>query len=36
METEQFSGFGSQLSVSQYYCRPCRTVIEWMKWRAAE
>lgn len=32
-ETEQFSVFGSALSVSQYYCRPCRTVFEWMKWR---
>ena len=36
METEQFSGFGSQLSVSQYYCRACRTVFEWMKWRSGE
>ena len=35
METEQFAGFGSQLSVSQYYCRACRTVFEWMKWRVA-
>ena len=32
-ETEQFSAFGSALSVSQYYCRRCRTVFEWMKWR---
>ena len=31
-ETEQFSAFGSALSVSQYYCRSCRTVFEWMKW----
>jgi ring-1,2-phenylacetyl-CoA epoxidase subunit PaaD len=30
-ETEQFSAFGSALSVSQYYCRSCRTVFEWMK-----
>jgi len=30
-ETEQFSAFGSALSVSQYYCRGCRTVFEWMK-----
>lgn len=29
--TEQFSAFGSALSVSQYYCRDCRTVFEWMK-----
>ncbi len=32
-ETEQFAVFGSALSVSQYYCRPCRTVFEYMKWR---
>ncbi len=32
-ETEVFSAFGSALSVSQYYCRSCRTVFEWMKWR---
>ena len=31
IETEQFSAFGSALSVSQYYCRSCRTVFEWMK-----
>lgn len=33
IETEQFSAFGSAVSVSQYYCRHCRTVFEWMKWR---
>lgn len=32
-DTELFSAFGSALSVSQYYCRPCRSVFEWMKWR---
>lgn len=32
VDTEQFSAFGSALSVSQYYCRSCRTVFEWMKW----
>ena len=32
-DTEQFSAFGSALSVSQYYCRSCHTVFEWMKWR---
>lgn len=32
-DTEQFSAFGSALSVSQYYCRACHTVFEWMKWR---
>lgn len=31
LDTEQFSAFGSALSVSQYYCRKCRTVFEWMK-----
>lgn len=30
--TEQFSAFGSAVSVSQYYCRDCRSVFEWMKW----
>jgi hypothetical protein len=32
-ETEQMTAFGSALSVSQYWCRPCRTVFEFMKWR---
>lgn len=32
-DTEPFSAFGSSLSVSQYYCRGCRTVFEWVKWR---
>lgn len=32
-ETEQFSAFGSAVSTSQYYCRPCRTVFEFMKRR---
>lgn len=32
-ETEQFATFGSAVSTSQYYCRPCRTVFEYMKWR---
>ena len=31
-ETEVFAAFGSALSVSQYYCRACRTVFEYMKW----
>lgn len=35
METEQFAAFGSALSVSQYYCRRCRTVFEAVKWRNA-
>ena len=34
-ETEQFSAFGSALSVSQYYCRTCRTVFKWMKRKEA-
>lgn len=34
--TEQFSAFGSAVSVGQYYCRECRTVFEWMKWRGGE
>lgn len=32
-ESEQFSAFGSAVSVSQYYCRSCRTVFEYFKWR---
>lgn len=32
-ESEQFAAFGSSLSVSQYYCRSCRTVFEFFKWR---
>jgi hypothetical protein len=30
------TAFGSALSVSQYWCRPCRTVFEFMKWRSEE
>lgn len=32
-DSEQFAAFGSALSTSQYYCRSCRTVFEFMKWR---
>lgn len=32
-ESEQFSSFGSAVSVSQYYCRSCRTVFEAFRWR---
>lgn len=32
-ETEQFATFGSAVSTSQYYCRPCRSVFEYMKWK---
>lgn len=36
LETEQFSAFGSAVSTSQYYCRPCRSVFEFMKRGAHE
>lgn len=32
-ETEQFAAFGGQASTSQYYCRPCRSVFEYLRWR---
>lgn len=32
-ESEQFAAFGSAVSVSQYWCRSCRTVFEAFKWR---
>lgn len=32
-DSEQFSTFGSSLSLSQYYCNSCRTVFEAFKWR---
>lgn len=35
-ESEQFSTFGSSLSLSQYYCNGCRTVFEAFKWRGRE
>ncbi|MDT8435880.1 MAG: hypothetical protein RRA92_03900 [Gemmatimonadota bacterium] len=35
-DTELMTAFGSALSVSQYWCRPCRTVFEFMKWRAGD
>ncbi len=31
-ETELHSAFGNFLSISQYYCRRCRTVFDWVKW----
>ena len=31
-ETELHSAFGAHLSVVTYWCRPCRTAFEWMKW----
>lgn len=33
-ETELHSGFGSQLSVSTYWCRRCHTAFEYIKWRS--
>lgn len=32
-DTEQHGAFGSAVSVSQYWCRSCRTVFEFFKWR---
>lgn len=34
-ETELFNAFGSQLSVSTYWCRTCRSPFEFMKWSGA-
>jgi hypothetical protein len=34
-DTEQGGAFGSAVSVSQYWCRRCRTVFEFFKWRRA-
>lgn len=31
--SEQFSTFGSSLSLTQYYCNACRTVFEAFKWK---
>lgn len=31
-ETELHSPFGSALSVATYWCRPCHTAFEWVKW----
>lgn len=33
--TKLFSAFGSQLSVSTYWCDDCHTAFERLKWRAA-
>jgi hypothetical protein len=32
-DTEVFSPFGGQVSTSQYYCRKCRTVFDYLRWR---
>jgi hypothetical protein len=34
-ETELVNPFGSQLSVSTYWCRECRSPFEIMKWRGS-
>lgn len=34
-DTELFSAFGSQLSVSTYWCRRCGSPFEFMKWGGA-
>lgn len=31
-DVELESLFGSTLMTSQYYCKGCRTVFEWVKW----
>ena len=32
-DTQMFSPFGSQLSVSTYWCNRCHTAFEKLKWR---
>jgi ring-1,2-phenylacetyl-CoA epoxidase subunit PaaD len=32
-DTELYSPFGGQLSVATYWCTPCRSPFEWIKWR---
>ncbi len=34
-DTELLSPFGSVLSVAVFWCRPCHTAFELVKWRAA-
>ena len=36
VETELLNPFGSQLSVSSYWCRDCRSPFEIMKWRGIQ
>ncbi len=31
-DTVKQADFGTSLMVSQYYCRACHTVFEWVKW----
>ncbi len=35
-QTELISAFGSQASVSTYWCRRCRTGFEFIRWGVAE
>jgi len=35
VETELVNPFGSQLSVSSYWCRECRSPFEMMKWQGS-
>lgn len=35
-DTDPFSAFGQSVSMSQYYCRDCRTVFQWVKWRGGD
>lgn len=35
-DTELYALFGQWLSTSQYYCKNCRTVFEWIKWEERE
>jgi hypothetical protein len=32
-DTELHSAFGPQLSVASYWCLPCRSPFEWIKWQ---
>lgn len=32
-DTHLFAAFGGQASTSQYYCRRCRTVFDYLRWR---
>ena len=34
-ETELHSAFGPQLSVATYWCSPCRTAFEYLKWHGS-
>ncbi|HET6362047.1 MAG TPA: hypothetical protein VFH11_08315 [Gemmatimonadota bacterium] len=34
-DVELEAAFGGSLMSSQFYCRGCRTVFEWVKWESA-